>query len=73
MGWVRDDDFEGMSEARRHLGDHDDAASERDEASADEDKSSRRSEGLDTLKCYLREVRRSSSSPSSRSSSLVNG
>ena len=52
-----------LNEARRHTVDDDDedtgASSRADESPADEDKSSRRSEGLDTLKCYLREIRHS--------------
>jgi RNA polymerase primary sigma factor/RNA polymerase nonessential primary-like sigma factor len=51
-----------MSEARRHIADRDDEAGdagERDESVAEEEKSSRRSEGLDTLKSYLREIRSS--------------
>ncbi|HWI68672.1 MAG TPA: sigma-70 family RNA polymerase sigma factor, partial [Nitrospiraceae bacterium] len=52
-----------LGEARRHAVDHDDedtaASSGVGESLVDEDKSSRRSEGLDTLKCYLREIRRS--------------
>ncbi len=56
------DEFSGQSEARKHLGhDEDDAAdvTEREDASADEERSRSRSEGLDTLKSYLREIRRS--------------
>lgn len=58
-----EDDFEELSEARRQTVHHDDEsgdAGDRDESSSDEDKSGRRSEGLDTLKSYLREIRRSS-------------
>src|SRR5689334_22413678 len=55
----RQDDFSDQSEARRHLSDHDEEdAAELDQAS-DDDKSRNRSEGLDTLKSYLREIRRS--------------
>jgi RNA polymerase primary sigma factor/RNA polymerase nonessential primary-like sigma factor len=53
------DEFEDASEARRQLADHDDEAAESGEESAGEEKS-RRSEGLDTIKSYLREIRRSS-------------
>jgi RNA polymerase sigma factor (sigma-70 family) len=56
------DEFEDLSEARRHIADHDDeagVAGERDESSDEDEKPSRRSEGLDTLKSYLREIRRS--------------
>ena len=57
------DEFSDMSEARRHLSSHDEDeadAAERDDASPEEEGKSRgRSEGLDTLKCYLREIRRS--------------
>ena len=55
------DDFEDLSEARRHLADQDDDASEDggEEYSGEEEKISRRSDGLDTIKCYLREIRRS--------------
>lgn len=57
------DEFSDMSEARRHLSSHDEDeadAAERDDASPeDEGKSRGRSEGLDTLKSYLREIRRS--------------
>ncbi|HEX8751125.1 MAG TPA: sigma-70 family RNA polymerase sigma factor, partial [Nitrospira sp.] len=52
-----------MSEARRHLSSHDEDdeadVAERDDGSGDEEKSRGRSEGLDTLKSYLREIRRS--------------
>ena len=57
------DEFSDMSEARRHLSSHDEDeadAAERDDASPEEEGKSRgRSEGLDTLKSYLREIRRS--------------
>src|SRR5690349_22846188 len=57
------DEFSDQSEARKHLSSHDedDAAdvTEREDASADEERSRSRSEGLDTLKSYLREIRRS--------------
>lgn len=57
------EDYADESEARRHLEerDEDDApeTAERDESPADEDRSRGRSEGLDTLKSYLREIRRS--------------
>jgi RNA polymerase primary sigma factor/RNA polymerase nonessential primary-like sigma factor len=56
------DEFSDMSEARRHLSSHDEDneadVTERDEAS-DNERSRSRSEGLDTLKSYLREIRRS--------------
>jgi len=55
------DEFSDMSEARRHLSSHDEDdeadGTERDEAS--DERSRSRSEGLDTLKSYLREIRRS--------------
>src|SRR4029077_4789391 len=58
-----DEEFHDLGEARRHVVDHDDedtaGSSGVSESLVDEDKSSRRSEGLDTLKCYLREIRRS--------------
>src|SRR3982750_4264519 len=57
------EELHDLNEARRHLVDHDDedtdASSRADESPGNEDKSSRRSEGLDTLKCYLREIRHS--------------
>ncbi|RPH79743.1 MAG: hypothetical protein EHM80_07095, partial [Nitrospiraceae bacterium] len=57
------EELHGLNEARRHPVDHDDedtAASSRvDESPIGEEKSNRRSEGLDTLKCYLREIRHS--------------
>jgi len=57
------DEFSGTSEARRHLASHDedDAAdvAERDDAPAAEERGRGRSEGLDTLKSYLREIRKS--------------
>src|SRR5215510_7547824 len=56
------DEFSDMSEARRHLSSRDDDeadVAERDESSGDEERSRNRSEGLDTLKSYLREIRRS--------------
>ena len=57
------EELHDLSEARRHLVDHDDedtgASSRADESPVGEEKSSRRSEGLDTLKCYLREIRHS--------------
>jgi RNA polymerase sigma factor (sigma-70 family) len=57
------DEFSDMSEARRHLSSHDedeaDAAERDDPSPEDEGKSRGRSEGLDTLKSYLREIRRS--------------
>jgi RNA polymerase sigma factor (sigma-70 family) len=56
------DEFSDTSEARRHLASHDedDAAdvAERDDAPAEE-RARGRSEGLDTLKSYLREIRKS--------------
>ena len=52
-----------LGETRRHVVDHDDedtaASSGVSESPVDEEKPSRRSEGLDTLKCYLREIRHS--------------
>ncbi|HSA62705.1 MAG TPA: sigma-70 factor domain-containing protein, partial [Nitrospiraceae bacterium] len=58
------DEFSDESEARRHLSDHDEddageAVAERDDSPAQEDHSRGRSEGLDTLKSYLREIRHS--------------
>lgn len=57
------DEFSDESEARRHHSDHDedDAADvgEGDDSPAGEEKSRGRSEGLDTLKSYLREIRHS--------------
>lgn len=57
---ARQEAYEDGSEARRHLADHDDESVDGGDSSGEEDKSSRRSEGLDTLKSYLREIRRSS-------------
>jgi RNA polymerase primary sigma factor/RNA polymerase nonessential primary-like sigma factor len=56
------EEFDDASEARRYEADDDESASasDRDDRDGDEDKSSRRSEGLDTLKSYLREIRHSS-------------
>src|SRR5688572_2027921 len=52
------DEFSDEGEARRHFSSHDeDDAADMD--SAEEEKSRGRSEGLDTLKSYLREIRRS--------------
>ena len=56
------DEYSDQSEARRQLADHeeDDAETpEREEASGEDSGSRGRSEGLDTLKSYLREIRRS--------------
>src|SRR5215467_484591 len=57
------DEHEDLSEARRHVEDHDDDDAgeppEADGGSSGEEKDRRRSEGLDTLKSYLREIRRS--------------
>ena len=57
------EELHGLGETRRHVVDHDDedtAVSSRvSESPIDEEKPSRRSEGLDTLKCYLREIRHS--------------
>ena len=57
------EELHDLGEARRHVGGHDDeeiaVSSEVEESPADEERTSRRSEGLDTLKCYLREVRHS--------------
>ena len=56
------DEYSDPSEAQRHFADHDedDAAevAEQDDAAADAEKSKGRAEGLDTLKCYLRDIRR---------------
>jgi hypothetical protein len=55
------EELHDLDEARRHVVDHDDEdtamSSRAEEAPSGEDTSSRRSEGLDTLKCYLREIR----------------
>ncbi|MDH4185824.1 MAG: sigma-70 family RNA polymerase sigma factor [Nitrospira sp.] len=53
-----------LGDARRQAVSHDDdgptaESPDSEEPSADEEKGSRRSEGLDTLKCYLREIRHS--------------
>ncbi len=56
------DEFNDASEARRYVADHDDesgSGSSREEASGADEKSRTRSEGLDTLKSYLREIRHS--------------
>ena len=57
------EELHDLGEARRHVVDHDDedtaASSGVSEPPVDEEKPSRRSEGLDTLKCYLREIRHS--------------
>jgi RNA polymerase primary sigma factor/RNA polymerase nonessential primary-like sigma factor len=57
------EELHGLGEARRHGIDHDDEdraeSPEVDESPVDAEPASRRSEGLDTLKCYLREVRHS--------------
>ena len=57
------EELHDLGEARRHVIDHDDedttASSGASESSVDEEKPSPRSEGLDTLKCYLREIRHS--------------
>ncbi|MFO0707333.1 MAG: sigma-70 family RNA polymerase sigma factor [Nitrospira sp.] len=53
-----EDELQDASEARRHFADEVED-SEADHASHREEKASNRSEGLDTLKSYLREVRRS--------------
>jgi RNA polymerase sigma factor (sigma-70 family) len=57
------DELRDLGEARRRVVDHDDedtvASPDVEESSVDEEKPSRRSEGLDTLKCYLREIRHS--------------
>ena len=53
-----EDALQDASEARRHFAD-DVEESESDSAPDREEKASNRSEGLDTLKSYLREVRRS--------------
>ena len=52
----RQNDFSEHSEARKQF---DDEESGDLEQASDEDKSRGRSEGLDTLKSYLREIRRS--------------
>ena len=58
-----DDEIQDLSEARRYAIDRDDEdaveSSSADESRDEEPKSNRRSEGLDTLKSYLREIRRS--------------
>jgi RNA polymerase primary sigma factor/RNA polymerase nonessential primary-like sigma factor len=57
----RRDEDDDVSEARRHVGNHDDEGgieTDADGGSGGEEKG-RRSEGLDTLKSYLREIRRS--------------
>ena len=56
------EEFNDAPEASRYLADHDDesgGAAGREEASEAEEKSRTRSEGLDTLKSYLREIRHS--------------
>ena len=57
------EELHDLGEARRHVVDHDDedtaASPGVDESLVGEEKPSRRSEGLDTLKCYLREIRHS--------------
>jgi RNA polymerase sigma factor (sigma-70 family) len=57
------EELRDLGEARRRVVDHDDedtvASPEGEESPVDEEKPSRRSEGLDTLKCYLREIRHS--------------
>lgn len=57
------EELRDLGEARRRVVDHDDedtvASPVVEESSVDEEKPSRRSEGLDTLKCYLREIRHS--------------
>ncbi len=55
----REDEFSDVSEARRHLADHDEDDAAEGADRNDEVKSRGRSEGLDTLKSYLREIRRS--------------
>ena len=55
----RQNDFSENSEARRDFSGREDEESGDLEQSSDEDKSRGRSEGLDTLKSYLREIRRS--------------
>ena len=53
------DQFSDQSEARRHYSSHDEDDASDHDASSDEGSSRGRSEGLDTLKSYLREIRRS--------------
>ena len=53
------DQFSDQSEARRHHSSHDEEDASDHDASSDEGSSRARSEGLDTLKSYLREIRRS--------------
>ncbi|MGA6829226.1 sigma-70 family RNA polymerase sigma factor [Nitrospira sp. NS4] len=53
-----EDELQEMNEARRHVAEDGDVA-DADSAPDQEEKASNRSEGLDTLKSYLREVRRS--------------
>jgi len=53
------DQFSDQSEARRHYSSRDEDDASDHDASSDEGSSRGRSEGLDTLKSYLREIRRS--------------
>ena len=57
------EDLSDLSEARRHFSGHDDEgdgeAAESEGSTADDGMSRGRSEGLDTIKSYLREIRRS--------------
>src|SRR5215216_1606869 len=53
------DEVSDQSEARRHFSNHDDDEPADMDSSAADEKSRGRSEGLDTLKSYLREIRRS--------------
>ena len=55
----RQDDFSDQSEARRHHSGHDEEDAADLDQTSDDEKSRSRSEGLDTLKSYLREIRRS--------------
>ena len=55
----RQDDFSDHDEARRHSSGHDEEDGADLEQASDDEKSRSRSEGLDTLKSYLREIRRS--------------
>ena len=55
----RSDNFSDEGEARRHFSRHDEEDGADLDQPSDEEKSRSRSEGLDTLKSYLREIRRS--------------
>jgi RNA polymerase primary sigma factor/RNA polymerase nonessential primary-like sigma factor len=53
------DEISEQSEARRHYSSHDEDDASDHDASSEDGGSRGRSEGLDTLKSYLREIRRS--------------